>query len=287
MNLRLLPVALLIAAVAAVGVTLGAQAPGEGAAPARGRGRAPAYPSGTTASPAVIEHGHQVFEANCSFCHGDDARGGSIGPNLVRAQVVLDDKNGELITPIVHGSLVSAGMPKFDLSDADIQAVAAWLHDQPLGNRGAASNLDILVGDAAAGKVYFDGAGKCSTCHSVTGDLAGIGAKYDPKQIQNAIVAGRVSAGRGGPAAGVENSRAQTTVTVTLPSGQTVEGRLDKLSAFVVALTEPDGTYRSFTLHGDTPKVVVHNPLAAHIAMLRTWNDRDIHNLTAYLATLK
>jgi mono/diheme cytochrome c family protein len=288
----LLPIALLVAAVS---LTLsaqaparagrgGAQAPGEAAA---GRGRAPAYPTRAPADPAVIEHGHQIFEANCSFCHGDDARGGSIGPNLVRAQVVLDDHNGELITPIVHGSLVSAGMPKFDLKDSDISAIAAWLHDQPLGNRGAATTLDILVGNAAAGKAYFNGAGQCSTCHSVTGDLAGIGGKLDPKQLQNAIVAGRVSAGRGRGGAAPESSRAQTTVTVTLPSGETVEGKLDKLSAFVVALTEANGTHRSFTLNGDTPKVVVHNPLQAHIDKLRSWQDSDIHNLTAYLATLK
>jgi mono/diheme cytochrome c family protein len=267
------------ALVAALPLALAAQAPAAGRAGRGAAGRAPAFPTRPAAPPTVIAHGQQVFEANCSFCHGDDARGGSVGPNLVRAQVVLDDKNGELITPIVHGSLASAGMPTFDLSDSDIAAVAAWLHNQPLGNRGAASSLDILVGNAAAGKAYFEGAGKCSSCHAVTGDLAGIGAKFDPKQLQNAIVSGR--AGRGG-AAGPE-----TTVTVTLPSGQVIEGKLDKLSAFTVALTEKDGVYRSFVINGDTPQVVVHNPLQAHIDMLRTWKDSDIHNLTAYLATLK
>jgi mono/diheme cytochrome c family protein len=270
--------------VAAVPLGLAAQArAGRGAA--AGRGRAPAYPARPAAAPTAIAHGQQVFEANCSFCHGDDARGGSVGPNLVRAQVVLDDKNGELITPIVHGSLAAAGMPKFDLSESDIAAVAAWLHDQPLGNRGAASTLDVLVGNAAAGQAYFEGAGKCSTCHAVTGDLTGIGAKFDPKQLQNAIVSGR--AGRGGRGGRGGAGGPATTVTVTLPSGQTVQGKLDKLSAFTVALTENDGTYRSFVLNGDTPKVVVHNPLQAHVDMLRTWNDSDIHNLTAYLATLK
>ena len=78
-----------------------------------------------------------------------------------------------------------------------------------------------------------------------------------------------------------------TTVTVTLPSGQTVKGDLDHISAFVVALREPDGTYRSFARRDSIPKVVVTNPLQWHVDMLPKWRDADIHNLTAYLVTLK
>lgn len=251
--------------------------------------RPPAYPVRPPAPPEQLAQGHQLFASNCSFCHGSDARGGETGPNLVLSPVVLDDQRGELITPIVQSGIPAAGMPKFALSNSEIAAIAAWLHSQPLSDRGAPSTLDVVVGSASRGAAYFNGAGNCTHCHSVSGDLAGIGRKYDPKTLQNLIVSGgagmRMSRRQGGAAA--RPKLPPTTVAVTLPSGQTVSGDLDHISAFVVALREPDGTYRSFTRHGDRPKVVVSNPLQWHIDMLPKWNDADIHDLTAYLATLK
>jgi len=202
--------------------------------------------------------------------------------------VVLRDQNGELITPIVQNGIPDQGMPKFALSAADITDIAAWLHSQPLSDRGAPTTLDILVGNARDGEAYFNGAGHCTQCHSTTGDLARIGSRYEPKTIQNLIVSGggvgvrRRSRGSAPPV-----KMPPISVTVTFPSGQRVQGELDHVSAFVVALREPDGTYRSFARHDSIPKVVVTNPLQWHIDMLPQWRDADIHNLTAYLVTLK
>jgi len=249
--------------------------------------RAPDYPVRPPAPAAQLEHGQQLFRSNCSFCHGSDARGGETGPNLVRDQVVLADQNGELIAPIVQNGIPARGMPKFALSTGDIADIAAWLHDQPLSDRGAPSKLDILVGSSTQGAAYFNGAGRCTQCHSVTGDLAGIGGKFEPKMIQNLIVSGG-SGGVGRRAAGAGMAKPPvTTVTVTLPSGQTFKGDLDHISTFVVALREPDGTYRSFARRDSIPKVVVTNPLQWHVDMLPKWTDAEIHNLTAYLVTLK
>ena len=251
-------------------------------------GRPPDYPVRAPAPPEQLEHGQQLFRSNCSFCHGSDARGGETGPNLVRDQVVLADQNGELITPIVQNGRPEKGMPKFALSSTDIADIAAWLHAQPLSDRGAPSMLDILVGNAKQGEAYFNGAGQCMHCHSVTGDLAGIGSKYDPKTIQNLIVSGGAGGfRRRGPGSAPPPKVPPITVAVTLPSGQTISGELDHISAFVVALREPDGTYRSFARNGSVPKVVVTNPLQWHIDMLEKWQDADIHNLTSYLVTLK
>jgi len=254
-----------------------------------GRGnRPPDYPVRPPAAPEQLAHGQQLFGGNCSFCHGSDARGGEVGPNLVRAQVVLDDQHGELITPIVQDGIPARGMPKFALSAADIADIAAWLHNQPLSDRGTPSRLDILVGNATEGEAYFSGAGHCTQCHSVTGDLAGIGGRYEPKAIQNLIVSGG-GARFGRRSAGSEQSSTPPTptVTVTLPSGQIVRGELDHISAFIVALRDSDGTYRSFARHGSIPKVVVTNPLQWHVDMLPKWHDADIHNLTAYLVSVK
>lgn len=250
----------------------------------------PDYPERPPAPPEQVARGEQIFRSNCSFCHGSDARGGETGPNLVRDQVVLRDQKGELIAPIVQNGLPGQGMPKFALSAGDITDIAAWLHSQPLSDRGSPSNLDILVGNAKDGEAYFTGAGHCTQCHSATGDLAGIGSRYEPKAIQNLVVSGGGGRGRGrrrsAGGAPVKVS-APTTVTVTLPSGQRVQGELDHLSAFIVALREPDGTYKSFARHDSIPTVVVTNPRQWHIDRLPQWRDADIHNLTAYLVTLK
>src|SRR6266550_4293343 len=159
---------------------------------------------------------------------------------------------------------------------------------QQLSDRGTPSTLDILVGNAKEGEAYFNGAGHCTQCHSVTGDLAAIGARYEPKTIQNLIVSGGGGRSFGRRSAGAAAPKLPpTTVTVTLPSGQTITGDLDHISVFVVALRTSDGTYRSFARHDAIPKVVVTNPVQWHIDMLPQWRDSDIHNLTAYLVTLK
>jgi cytochrome c oxidase cbb3-type subunit III len=293
---RLLPFrgVLLIACITARSAThAAAQTPPRAATPGERGARVPDYPERPAAAPEQVARGQQIFRSNCSFCHGSDARGGETGPNLVRDVVVLRDQGGELITPIVQNGIPDRGMPKLALSAGDIADIAAWLHSQPLSDRGAPSTLDILVGDAKQGGAYFNAAGRCAQCHSTTGDLAGIGGKYDPKTIQNLIVSGggggrrRRSAGGEGGGGAPPVKVAPTTVTVTLPSGRRVQGELDHITDFIVALRDSNGTYWSFARHDSIPKVVVVNPLQWHVDMLPQWRDADIHNLTAYLVTLK
>ena len=241
------------------------------------------YPTRPPADPAAVQRGRQIFSANCSFCHGSDARGGEGGPNLIRSEVVLDDKNGEKIAIVVQNGRPDRGMPKFDLSLEQIADIAAFLHSIPVGGRAAITGtVDPLVGNAKDGEAYFKGAGKCSTCHSVTGDLAGVGSRfYDVRALQGAIVSGEGRLKHG------PTPFPWRTVTVTLPSGQTVSGRLNQLDDFFVGLIDADGNYHSYRRQGDSPKVVVTNPLQPHLDMLRTFKDDDIHNLTAYLVTIQ
>lgn len=242
---------------------------------------APAYPERPPADPAAVARGKQIFSANCSFCHGSDARGGEQGPNLIRSELVLNDKDGELIAKVVQDGRPDKGMPKFDLSTAEVATIAAFIHSMPVGGRAATTGtVNPLVGDAQAGEVYFNGAGKCSGCHSVSGDLAGIGARYtDVRVLQSVMLSGEPR--------GDSLEHPQKTVTVTLRDGQTAEGRLDQIDDFIVSLTDAGGNYHSYVRHGDEPKVVVKDPLQPHLDMLRTLEDTNIHNLTAYLVTLK
>ena len=265
-----------------------AQTPPGGRGPGgRGGGGGGAYPERPPADPAIVDRGKAIWGVNCAFCHGSDARGGESGPNLIRSELVLNDQKGELIAPVVQNGRPDAGMPKLDLTAAQISDIAAFLHSFRVNGRDAARNRppSILVGDAKAGEQYFQT--KCAGCHSVTGDLKGFGAKFtDPKTLQQIWLSpgggGRFGGGQGPP-----TNVPPTTVTVTLVSGQKLEGRLLRLDDFTVTLAEADGTNRSFVRNGDTPKVEVHDPLEPHRQLLPVYTDKDIHNLTAYLVTLK
>jgi cytochrome c oxidase cbb3-type subunit 3 len=246
-----------------------------------GRGPTSAYPVRQPADPATVDRGKQLFGVNCSFCHGPDARGGEGGPNLLRSQVALDDQNGEAIAVVVQNGRADRGMPKFDMSLADVQAIAAFIHSFPLRGSGVVPQSAVVVGDPKAGEAFFNGPGKCASCHSVTGDLAGIGAKYDARTLETRIMMpGR---GRGATPAQLP----PTTVKVTSPAGQVVEGTLNRIDDFAVSLTDAQGNRHTFSRNGDSPKVQVNDPLQAHKAIWQVINDDEIHNLTAYLAAAK
>jgi cytochrome c oxidase cbb3-type subunit 3 len=278
------------------------QGPGQGG---RGRGQA-TFPAQqrTLADPAIIARGKTLFEINCRLCHGADLRGGDMGGvNLLRSNLVLTDQHGELILPVVKGGRQNPGMPVMppfpQIPDDDVKAIAEYIHGVAFTMRGQGNPplsaepvvLNIVVGDPNAGKAYF--AAKCSSCHSATGDLQGVATRIsDPVQLQNAWVAGGGGGGgrggRGGGGGGATAaSRREVTVTVTTTGGQKADGRLDRLDDFIVILTPADGVQRSFTRNGDVPKIEIRDPLAGHRQMLSLYTDKDIHDVTAYLVTLK
>jgi cytochrome c oxidase cbb3-type subunit 3 len=272
------------------------QTPG-GRGQGRGGGRAefPAQQR-TLADPAIIEKGKTLYEINCRACHGGDLRGGDIGgPNLLRSQLVLNDQHGELILPVVKNGRSNPGMPvmpPLPLPEDDVKAIAEYVHSvaftmQRQGGPppGQEVELNIVVGDAKAGQTYF--AAKCASCHSPTGDLQGIATKLaNPLLLQNHWITGGRSSGRGGRGGG-ESDRQQVMVSVAAPNGPKVEGRLDRIDDFIVVLTTADGRQRSFTRNGDVPKVEIRDPLETHRNLLTVYTDKDIHDVTAYLVTLK
>ena len=247
--------------------------------------------------PAAVARGGQLYGVHCRGCHGVDLRGGDLGgPNLLRSQLVLNDKAGEAIVPVVQNGRVPAGggtaMPPLPLPVDDIKALAEYLHSvistsQPQGAppAGAKVELNLLVGNARAGQRYF--ATNCGACHSATGDMAGIGTRVpDPELLQNSWVAGR-RAGAPDPASA---ARRQSHVTVKLESGEQVSGALQRADDFFVSLITSDGSYRGFTRRSAAPRVVsveVKDPLARHRQLLAIHTDKDMHDVTAYLATLK
>jgi cytochrome c oxidase cbb3-type subunit 3 len=270
------------------GLALHAQPPTQGGGRG-GRGAAitprTAYPERPAGDPAAIDRGKALYGVNCQFCHGADTRGGDSGPSLLRSSIVLDDQNGELMAPVIQSGRPDRGMPKFAFSREQASDVAAFIHTFKAAgyDESRVKPASIIVGDAKAGEAFFNA--KCAACHSTTGDLRGIATKFpDERTLQQTWLMPGSGGGRGGrPPVTLE----AVTVTVTLPSGEKVDGTLDRLDDFVVSLAMADGTRRSFRTSGDTPKVDVHDPLQPHRELLRSYADADIHNVTAYLVTLK
>ena len=224
----------------------------------------------------AVERGQKQFVATCGFCHGADAKGGEGGPDLVRSVLVLDDENGDKIGPVILKGRPDKGMPAFPLSAAEISDLAAFLRvrTQDAVNRFGYKTLDLVTGDAKAGQAFFTGAGKCSTCHSPSGDLAGVGKKYEPEALQQVFL----YPGKG-------SHRKPNQVTVTPAAGPPMSGTLEFLDDFTVGLRDAEGSYHSWPR--EAGKLEIRDPYAAHAELLRRYTDADMHNLLAYLVTLK
>jgi cytochrome c oxidase cbb3-type subunit 3 len=223
----------------------------------------------------AIERGQQAFVANCGFCHGATAKGGESGPDLVRSVVVLDDETGDQIGPVIMNGRPDKGMPAFPLPADQVSDIAAFLRSrtQATINRREYQIPNLLTGDATAGEAYFNGAGKCNSCHSPTGDLAGVGKKYEVEALQQRFLY---------PARGPQRKPSQ--VTVTMRNGQSYSGELANIDDFTVGLRDAEGYYHSYPR--ENAKVDIRDPYAAHADLLRKYTDADMHNLLAYLVTL-
>lgn len=222
----------------------------------------------------AVERGKTAFVATCGFCHGSNARGGESGPDLLRSVLVLDDEGGKQLGDFLRVGRPGNGMPVFQLPAEAVGDIATFLHSQisAAAYRRTYQILNILVGDAKAGKAYFEGDGNCSACHSSERDLKGIGAKYDAETLQGKIVM---------PGA------VPIAVSVTGAAGKTVTGTLVRMTDFYVTVRESNGATRTFGRTGDSPKIELHDPLQAHIDLLGKYTDKNIHDLTAYLVTVK
>jgi cytochrome c oxidase cbb3-type subunit 3 len=227
-------------------------------------------------APAVIGSGSSHFQQNCGFCHGRDAGGGESGPDLTRSKVVSSDMKGENIGAVIRNGRPEKGMPRFNLPDAEVTSLVAFIHSQQdkamsqTGTRKGVDESDLQTGDVEAGKQYFNGVGTCVKCHSPTGDLSGIASRYHGLKLEQQMLYPR---------------DVKSKVTVTETSGKVVTGQLAYHDEFTVALIDSTGRYRSWPTINIKYKIVA--PADAHIELLGKYSDADIHNLLAYMQTLR
>ncbi len=224
----------------------------------------------------LIESGKTLFEQQCGFCHGRDAAGGETGPSLVDSELVKRDKAGTEVAGVIRNGRPEKGMPKFDLSGTAMAGVVAFIYNQ---QGGSASNgkrrgvlpADLQTGNAALGRKYFEGQGGCRTCHSPTGDLAHVSTRLIGLKLEQRML---------------YPDRVKAKATVTLPTGKSFSGEVAYNDEFTIALRDAEGRHRSWPKI-PTLKVQIDAPAEAHVELLSKYTDADIHNLMAYLRTLK
>ena len=224
--------------------------------------------------PELVERGKRLYTASCAFCHGANATGGESGPNLVRSVIVLRDKGtGTAIGPILAAGRTEKGMPKFSMTPDQLQDLAAFL----LSRQNAAADRSTyhvefaLSGDAARGKQFF--ASHCAACHDPVDTFRNLVQTKEPAQVQDLFLM----------PTGVKRR-----ATVSVPSGEAFAGELVQLDDFVVTIRDKSGLARSWIL-GDSRRVRVEvtDPLQGHRDLLPKYSDQDIHDVLAYLETLK
>jgi cytochrome c oxidase cbb3-type subunit III len=227
-------------------------------------------------SVVLAERGGPLFIQQCAFCHGRDAGGGEDGPDLTRSKLVAGDVAGDKIAPVIREGRPEKGMPRFSVSDSELAALVAFIHDAKtkaealVGGRRGVDVADLQTGNVEAGKQYFNGAGKCSSCHSPTGDLAGLAKRFEGLKLEQQMLYPK---------------GAKAKVTVTLPSGKTLTGELAYRDEFTIGLRDSEHRYRSWP--ASQVKFSIDAPAEAHADLLPKYTDDDIHNLMAYMQTLR
>jgi cytochrome c oxidase cbb3-type subunit 3 len=281
-------------AVLATATGLGAQAPpgGErqGARPPTGMLGGAGPSDKHVVDSAAADRGKKIWVGECITCHGTNARGTEKGPNLVRSVLVLRDRYGSEIGPFLHKSHpTQSGTPSANLSKVQVEDLSHFVHQRVYDTLRGSQIFEVqnvLTGDPKAGEAYFNGEGKCNACHSPTGDLAGIGKRYDPPTLQQRFLFPRPG-GFGGRGRGRGATTAKpVTVSVTPPSGAAVSGVLVHLDDFNVSLRDSSGEYHTWKRIPGL-KVVKNDPYAAHVELLDKYTDKNMHDIVAYLETLK
>jgi len=279
----------------------------------------PAPAAGPPPDAAAVIRGTVLYETtfNCAACHGLTGRGGpNNATDLTTSSLATQPDGGRALAAFLQIGRPDKGMPPVSVPLTELQAAdlsaklrSLWFAAVPqappesrgaqgAGGRGkvttrppalAGQQLPTLVGDPKLGKRFFDGpVGKCGSCHAVVdgrttpaSNLAHIASKYrDPKALQNAMLLNR----------GLywsPRTNKDITATINYANGRTVKGYLTSVSDFKVVIRDENGTESETARHDGEPKVVLTDRLQHHLDLLEMYIDNDIHNLTAYLATLR
>lgn len=245
---------------------------------------------------AAHDRGRALWALHCVECHGSQARGSEKGPNIIRTKTVNYDRSsaqaGSVLEPFLQaGHPTMSGKASASFTPDDAIALANFLRQRvndtmrgsPLFTAG-----DILVGDAKAGEAYFNGEGGCAKCHTAAArSLAGIATRLPaPVDLQQRMLFPAAGGGRGRGRGGRGANPNPILVTITPASGAAMSGAFVEESDFHVTFRDAEGSIR-VVRRAPGMKVVRTHPLQAHIDLLDRITDKQIHDLVAYLETMK
>ena len=225
------------------------------------------------ATGADLFSGEQVFQNLCANCHGRD---GALVPNVDLGHGVFRQPytDAQLVTVILKG-IANTPMPgNPTMSEAQAQLVVDYLRSR------AVDSSSALAGNAAKGRVLFEERGNCMSCHTVAGQGSPLGGELS--RIGDARTAAELTQSLRTPNAVVQPN--QRSYTVTTQAGTTVSGRLMNRDAFSVQLLDASGQLRSFQLSDLSAHGFAASPMPS---LGSEWNDQDIADLVAYLASLR
>jgi cytochrome c oxidase cbb3-type subunit III len=200
--------------------------------------------------------------------------GGETGPDLTRSKLVIADVNGDKISEVVRNGRPEKKMPGFDIQGSEMTNLVAFIHAQAASaasKKGARKGVDVAdlqTGNLEAGKQYFDA--KCAKCHSASGDLKGIASRFEGLHLEEQMLYPR---------------EAKSKVTITLPSGETVKGTVAYQDEWTIGIHDENKVYRSWKV--SKVRVAIDPGLDGHVALFPQYSDADIHNLMAYMQTLR
>jgi PQQ-dependent dehydrogenase (methanol/ethanol family) len=214
----------------------------------------------------------KIFATRCAVCHGADARGGEYGPRLA-GNSQLRERSIAWFRDVIHNGIPSGGMPPFDLTAGELDAVAALVHSL---NLPAAE--DSVPGDRAKGEQYFFGTGQCAACHMVYGkgtavgpDLSNAGREMTVAEIRASLLkpSARIAPG-------------YEMVTVRLRNGGELRGFARSRSNFEIALQDMNG---QFHLLQQSEISAVSEDTRSPMPAVNA-SPQELQNLIAYLSGL-
>jgi len=217
-------------------------------AQAQRRGPPAGPPNPFAGNAQAIAQGEQVYNQNCTSCHGPNGGAGEIGPEIIHNLSVplRGELNDNQILDVIRNGAPGTVMPAWNgkLADDDILKIGAFLHSL----RGTAID-NPLPGNVAHGEEIYWGKGQCGSCHMLGGkgalkgpDLTNIAAEYKSNLIVDALTKPnhRVYGDGGVHLRALPAMDTYDAVHVTLANGGTVDGVLLNQDSYSLQLMGDD-----------------------------------------------
>jgi putative heme-binding domain-containing protein len=238
--------------------------------------------------PAAVREGASLFRANCSPCHGLNAKGGGRGPDLTSGRWTHGSSDAEIFRTITQG-VPGTQMPANTFEDSETWTIIAFLRSL------APSDHAKTIGDPVKGEILFRGRAGCATCHMVKGhggllgpDLTRVGASRSTTYLIESIrdPDKELSDGMLDPNNHYGLPLVYDTVTIVLKDGKKVIGIAKNEDTFSVQLMDTDQRLRFF-LKSDVKDVIHERKSLMPAYADQVISAAELQDLLAYLEHLR